>query len=152
MAPVASDVSLEFLPPEIFIALGSGCVSAAIMPVPETAMDEYHCSALRENKIGRARQPTYMKSISKTSREKKRAKYPFWPGVLPANAGHHPAALRIRRNTHGMDQLPHERLRKWQLRIFASHGEQIKTNTGNGDLENTTRFSQEKPQEEAHGS
>src|SRR3546814_7477869 len=63
MAPVASDISLEFLPPEIFIGPGSGCVAAAFMSVPEAAMDEHHCFALREHKVGGAGQPPHMKSI-----------------------------------------------------------------------------------------
>src|SRR3546814_14063556 len=61
MAPVASDISLEFLPPEIFIGPGSGCVAAAFMSVPEAAMDEHHCFALREHKVGGAGQPPHMK-------------------------------------------------------------------------------------------
>src|SRR3546814_12151521 len=108
MAPVASDISLEFLPPEIFIGPGSGCVAAAFMSVPEAAMDEHHCFALREHKVGGAGQPPHMKSISKTPGEKEGAKYPFRPGVLSANARHHAAALRSGRNAHGLEHLPLE--------------------------------------------
>ena len=100
MAPVASDVSLEFLLPELFIGPGSGCVAAAFMSVPEAAVDEHHCSALREYKVGGAGQSPHMKSISKTPGEKKGAKYPFRPGVLSANARHHAAALRSGWNAH----------------------------------------------------
>src|SRR3546814_9842317 len=46
MAPVASDISLEFLPPEIFIGPGSGCVAAAFMSVPD-ARSEEHTSELQ---------------------------------------------------------------------------------------------------------
>lgn len=116
MAPVASDISLEFLPPEIFIGPGSGCVAAAFMSVPEAAMDEHHCSVLWEYKVGGAGQPPHMKSISKTPGEKKGAKYPFRPGVLSANARHHAAALRSGRNAHGLECLPPECLQKRQLR------------------------------------
>lgn len=127
MAPVASDISLEFLPPEIFIGPGSGCVAAAFMSVPEAAMDEHHCSALREHKVGGAGQPPHMKSISKTPGEKKGAKYPFRPGVLSANARHHAAALRRGRNAHGIEHLPPECLQKWQLRASAWQCERMKT-------------------------
>ena len=126
MAPVASDISLEFLPPEIFIGPGSGCVTAAFMSVPEAAMDEHHCSALREHKVGGAGQPPHMKSISKTPGEKKGAKYPFRPGVLSANARHHAAALRSGRNAHGREYLPPECLQKWQLRASVWQCERMK--------------------------
>lgn len=126
MVPVASDISLEFLPPEIFIDPGSGCVAAAFMSVPEAAMDEHHCSALREHKVGGAGQPPHMKSISKTPGEKKGAKYPFRPGVLSANARHHAAALRSGRNAHGREYLPPECLQKWQLRASAWQCERMK--------------------------
>jgi hypothetical protein len=59
MAPVASDISLEFLPPEIFIGPGSGCVAAAFMSVPEAAMDEHHRFALREHKVGEPGSPAH---------------------------------------------------------------------------------------------
>jgi len=126
MALVASDISLEFLPPEIFIGFGSGCVAAAFMSVPETAMDEHHCSALREHKVGGAGQPPHMKSISKTTGEKKGAKYPFRPGVLSANARHHAAALRSGRNVHGLEHLPPECLQRWQPRTSVWQCERMK--------------------------
>lgn len=126
MAPVASDISLEFLPPEIFIGPGSGCIAAAFMSVPEAAMDEHHCSALREHKIRGAGQPPHMKSISKASGEKKGTKYPFRPGILSANARHHAAALRSGRNAHGREYLPPECLQRWQLRASVRQCERMK--------------------------
>lgn len=121
MAAVASDISLKFLLPEIFIGLRSGCVAAAFMSVPETAVHKHHCSALREHKVGGTGQPPHMKSISKTFGEKKGAKYPFWPGVLSANARHHAAALLSGGNMHGLEYLPpsSEGLQKWLLRASA---------------------------------
>lgn len=119
MAPVASDISLEFLPPEIFIGPGSGCVAAAFMSVPEATMDKHHRPVLWEHKVGGAGQSPHMKSISKTPREKKGAKYPFRPSVLSANARHHAAALRCGRNTHGLEHLLPECLQKWRLRASA---------------------------------
>lgn len=102
MAPVAIDISLEFLPPELFIGPGSGCVAAALMSVPETAMDEYHRPVLWEHKVGGARQLPHMKSISKPTGEKKGAKRSLRPSVLSANARHHAAALRSGRDAHGL--------------------------------------------------
>lgn len=119
MVPVASDISLEFLSPEVFIGPGSGCVAAAFMSVPEAAMDEHHRSALREHKVGGAGQFTHMKSISKTPGEKKGPKHPFRPGVLSTDARHHAAALRSGRNAHGLDCLPPKCLQKWRLRVSA---------------------------------
>src|SRR3546814_13006941 len=75
-------------------------------------MDEHHCFALREHKVGGAGQPPHMKSISKTPGEKEGAKYPFRPGVLSANARHHAAALRSGRNAPGLEHLPPECLQK----------------------------------------
>lgn len=116
MAPVASDISLEFLPPEIFIGPGSGCVAAAFMSMPEAAVDENHRTVLRKHKVRGAGQLSDMKSISESPGEKKGAKYPFRPGVLSANARHHTAALRGGRNAHGLECLPPECLQKRQLR------------------------------------
>jgi len=69
MAPVASDISLEFLPPEIFIGPGSGCVAAAFMSVPEAAMDEYRCPQGRKHDIRRARQITHVQPESESMLE-----------------------------------------------------------------------------------
>ncbi len=119
MEPVASDISLEFLPPEIFVSPGTGCVATAFMPVPETAMDEHHGPVLRKHKVRGAGQSPHMKSISKTPGEKKGAKYPFRPGVLSANARHHAAALRSGRNAHGLQYPPPECRQKWLLGVPA---------------------------------
>lgn len=110
MTPVAIDIPQEFLPPETRIFNGSGCVPAAFVSVPETAVDEYHCPVLREHKIGGTWQAPHMKSIAKPSGEKKGAKHPFWPSVLSANARHHSAALRSGRDAHGFECIPFEYL------------------------------------------
>lgn len=102
MTPVAIDISLKFLPPELFIGPGSGCVAAAFMSVPKTTMDEYHCPVFREDKVGGARQLPYMKSISKSSGEKKGAKRLLRPCILSTNTRHHAAALRSGRDAHGL--------------------------------------------------
>jgi len=112
MAPVAIDIPLKFLPPELFVGLGRGCVAAAFMPVPETTVDEHHRPVLREHKIGGAWQLAHMKSISKPSGEKKGAKRSFRPGVLSANARHHAAALRCGRDAHCLGGIPPECLQK----------------------------------------
>lgn len=126
MAPVASDITLEFLPPEIFIGPGSGCIAASFMSMPEAPMDEYHCSALWEHKVRGARQPPQMKSISEAACEKKGAKYPLRLGVLSANARNHAAALRSGWNAHEFEHFPLECLREWQLRASAWQGERMK--------------------------
>ena len=152
MAPVSSDICLEFLPPEIFIGLGSGCVAAAFMSVPEAAMDEHHRSVLREYKVGRAGQSPYMKSISKTSGEKERAKYPFRLGVLSANARHHATALRSGRNAHGLDHLRSECLRELRRRSFRVEMRTDEDYTRSSNLELTVRLILEKTQGGANGS
>lgn len=106
MAPVALDISLEFLHPEIFIGPRDGGETTAVMPVPETAMDEHHRPVFGKYKIGRAGQLSHMESISKSSGEKKGAKLPFRPSILAANARHHAAALWRGGDTHGIECIP----------------------------------------------
>ena len=127
VSPVAINIAQEFPLPELFVGPRGGGIAATFVPMPEAAMDEHHCSALREHKVGGAGQPPHMKSISKTPGEKKGAKYPFRPGVLSANARHHAAALRSGRNAHGLEHLPPECLQKWQLRASAWQCERMKT-------------------------
>ncbi len=116
MAPVASNISLEFLPPEIFIGPGSGCVATAFVPMPEAAVDEHHRPVLREHKVRRAGQLSDMKSIAKSPGKEKGAKGLFRPGVLSANARHHAAALRGGRDAHGLGGIPPGCLQKPPLR------------------------------------
>ncbi len=100
MAPVAIDIPLKFLPPELLVGPRSSCVATAFMAVPEATVDEHHRPVLREHKVGRAGQLAHMKSISKPSGEKKGAKRSFRPSVLSANARHHAAALRCSLDAH----------------------------------------------------
>ena len=113
-APIAIDISLEFLSPEILIRPGSGCVSAAFVSVPEATVDEHHRPVLREHKVGGAGQLPHMKSISKPSGEKKRAKCSFRPSVLSSDARHHAAALWSGRDAHGFGGIPLGCLQKQQ--------------------------------------
>lgn len=112
MAPVAIDIPLKFLPPELLVGPRSSCVATTCMPVPKTTVDEHHRPVLREHKVGGARQLAYMKSISKPSGEKKGAKRSFRPSVFSANARHHAAALRCGRDAHCLRGIPPEYLRK----------------------------------------
>jgi hypothetical protein len=125
MAAVTIDIPSEFLPPEILILNGSGCIAAAFMSVPEAAMDEYHCSVFREHKIGGAWQLPHMKSIAKPSGKKKGAKHPFWPSVLSANARHHSAALRSGRDAHGGENIPFGYLQKQRPQASAKKSERM---------------------------
>ena len=106
MAGVTGNVFVEFLPPELRIGLGTGRVAAAFVSVPETTVDEHHCPMLREDEIGRPGQRRHMKSVAKSSGEKKGTKHPFRLGVLAANARHHAAALRRGRDAHCLGYLP----------------------------------------------
>lgn len=102
MARIATDVSLKFLLPEISIDLGSRCVSAALMPVPETAMNEYHGSVLRKHKVRASGKAPYMKSIAESFGKQTGAKSSLWPSVLRANTRHHKTALWGGWDTHGL--------------------------------------------------
>lgn len=126
MAPVASDILLEFLPPEVLIALGGGCVAAAFMSVPETAVDEYHRPVLWKHKIWGARQRSHMKSIPKPFGEKNGTKHPFRLGILSANARHHATALRSGRDAHGFGYFPPGYPQKQQPRASARQSEWMK--------------------------
>jgi len=152
VSPVTVNIAQELPLPELFVGSRGSGIAAAFVPMPEAAMDEHHCSALREHKVGGAGQPPHMKSISKTPGEKEGAKYPFRPGVLSANARHHAAALRSGRNAHGLEHLPPECLQKWQLRASAWQCERMKTNTRSSNSELTMHVTHEKTQEEADGS
>lgn len=126
MMPVAINIPLEFLLPEFLIGPGSGCVAAAFMSVPKTAMDEYHRSVLRKHKVWGARQLPHMKSISKPSGEKKGAKRSLRPSVLSSNARHHSAALGSGRDAHNLGGILFGCLQKQQPRASAKQSEQMK--------------------------
>ena len=130
MLPVASYISLKFPSPEIFIGLGSGCVAAAFVSVPEAAMHEHHRPMLREHKVRGAGQLSDMKSIAKSPCKKKRAKGSFRPGVLSANARHHAAALGGGRDAHGLEGIPPGFLQQTPLRISASHSDRVEATSG----------------------
>lgn len=112
MTPVAIDISLEFVPPELLVGSGSGRVTTAFVSMPETAVDEHRRLVLREYKVGGSRQLSDMKSISESSGKKKGAKCPFRPGVLSANARHHAAALRSGRDAHDLGGISPRHLQK----------------------------------------
>ena len=123
MTPIAINIPVEFLPPELVIGLGSGCVAAAFMSVPKTTMNEYHCPVFREDKVGAARQLPYMKSISESSGEKKGPKHSLRQSVLSANARHHSAALRSGRDEHSLGGIPLGCLHKQQPHALATQTE-----------------------------
>jgi hypothetical protein len=100
VAHVPVDISLEFLLPEFAVRLWRRGVPTAFVPVPETAMNEYHGPVFMEYQIWRSRQILYMKPVPESPGEKKGAKHPFRPSVLPPNARHHAAALRSGRKAH----------------------------------------------------
>lgn len=101
MSRVALDIALEFFSPEIPICFGGRCVPAAFVSVPETTVDEYHSSVLRQYKIRGARKLSCMQSIAKASGMEEAAQRPFRPSVLSTNARHHVAALRCGLVAHG---------------------------------------------------
>lgn len=127
MADVAVDIPLEFLSPELLVGSGRGRVTATFMSVPEAAVDEYHRPVLREHKVRGTGQRSHMKSISKSSCEKKGTKHSFWPSVLPANTRHHAAALRSGHDAHGLGGIPSGCLQKQQPRSSAMPSERMKT-------------------------
>lgn len=102
MARVPVDISPEFLLPEFAVRLWRGGVATAFVPVPETAVNEYHGPVFREHQIGRARQISYVKPVPKSPGEQNGAKHPLRPSIFPANARHHAAALRGGRDAHGL--------------------------------------------------
>jgi len=123
MAPVAYDILLEFFLPEFHVGLGGGAIAAAVVPMPEAAVDKHCRPVFREHKIRGAGQLSDMKSIAESPDEKKGAKGPFRPGVLAANARHHAAALRGSRDAHGLGGISSGCLRKTPLRTSASQSD-----------------------------
>lgn len=126
MALVAINVSLEFLPPEILIGPGDGCIAAAPVSVPEATVNKYHCPVFGEHKVGGTRQLSRMKSISQPSGKKKGAKCPFRPSVLSTNARHHATALRSCRDAHGLEGISFGCLQKQQPRSSAKQSEPMR--------------------------
>jgi hypothetical protein len=103
MACVSGDISLEFLLPIICVFLWSSGVPAAIVPVPEATVNEYHGPVFREDQIGRAWQISYVKPVPESPGEQKGAKHSFRPSIFVANARHYAAALRGGRDAHGRE-------------------------------------------------
>lgn len=103
MTPVAFNIAQEFLSPELLVGLGSGCVSAAFVPVPKASVNKHNCTVLWKHKIRGARQFLHMKSISKSSGEKTGTESSFRLSILPTDTRHHSTALRSCRNWHGFE-------------------------------------------------
>lgn len=123
MAPVAIDISLEFLPPELLVGSGRGCVATAFVSMPEAAVDKHHRPMFREHKVGGARQLSDMKSIPESFGEKKGAKSPFRPSVFSSNARHHAAALRSGRDAHDLGSITPRCLQKPPSRTSTSQSD-----------------------------
>lgn len=117
MTCVPVDVSLKFFLPEIAVRLWCGCVSAVLVPVPETAVNEYHSPVFRKHQVGRPRQIPYVKPVSESLGEQSGAKRPFRPRILSPNARHHAAALGSGRDAHGLECVLSRHLRR-QLQSY----------------------------------
>lgn len=126
MAFVTVNVPLEFLTPELFVGSRNGCVATVFVPMPETAVNEYHCLVLREHKVRGAGQLPDVKSISEPSGKKNGAKCSFRPSVLSANARHHAASLWSGWDAHGMRRIFHVCLPERVSRTYKSKFERVK--------------------------
>lgn len=87
---VSFDVLRKFLLPEFRIGLRRCCVSATLMPMPETAMYENGDPISRKHQVRFSRQ-FGMKSVAKPSPVKKSPHRQFRPGILATNPRHHAA-------------------------------------------------------------
>jgi len=125
VAGITGDIFVEFLLPEVRIGLRTRRVAAAFMSVPKATVDEHYRSVLWKNEIGTSGQLRDMKSVAKSSGEKKGTKYTLRLGVLSANARHHAAALRRGGNAHGLGYLPPGYTQKRQPRASARRFERI---------------------------
>ncbi len=105
VSPVTVNIAQELPLPELFVGSRGSGIAAAFVPMPEAAMDEHHRSVPWEHKIRGAGQLSDMKSIAKSSGEKKRSKGSLRPGILSANARHHAAALRGGRDAHDLGDI-----------------------------------------------
>lgn len=118
--PVAINIVLEFPLPELFVGIRSGGIAAALVSMPEAAVNEHHRLMLRKHKVGRAGQLSDMKSIAKSPGEKTRPKGPLRPSILSANARHHAAALRGGRDAHDLGDNQPRYVQQPPLRTFIS--------------------------------
>lgn len=116
VAGVPVDISLQLFFPKICICLWSGCISAALVPMPKAAMHEYHSPVLREHEIWGAWKASNMQPVAEPTCKKTGSKHPLRPSILSADARHHAAALRSGFGEHKWEKS--ECLRRMSLRCI----------------------------------
>lgn len=89
-AAVHFQITPDLLPPELRSCLRP-FEQMAPMAVPEAAVDEDHGPVLRQADVRLARKVA-VQPVAEAPRVKSLADHQFRPGVLAADAGHHPAA------------------------------------------------------------
>ena len=93
---ITGDVLLEFLIPEGSAGLRSGRPTTALVPVPETAVNEDRLSAGGETDVGGAGKISPMESIAVSETVKQFPNGHFRLGVLRTDTRHEGAAFRRR--------------------------------------------------------
>lgn len=91
LPPVALDVRPDLVAPEVLAALRPA-EQVAVMPVPETAVNEDHRAPAGEDKIGLAGQVLAVQPEAESAPVKRGADRQFGSGVLAFDSGHHPAS------------------------------------------------------------
>lgn len=88
--PVAPHVAGEFCLPEFDIAGRCRGILAALMSMPVAPVNEHYRSVSRKNEIRSTGQFFVMQPITQSLTMQKASDQHFGPGILAANAGHHP--------------------------------------------------------------
>jgi len=91
---VSVPIHVELLLPEGLVCAGCCREPAAGVTVPEAAVHEDCCVVLLEDEVWSARHSGLVEAKPQAAAVEKAANSQFGHGVLPADAGHHPAAGR----------------------------------------------------------
>lgn len=90
-AGISHAIGLDLLSPE-FPACHRPFEQMAVMAMPKTPVHKNNGMVLPNNKIGLSRQSLVMQAVTDILRKERLSYLKFWCGILPLDAGHHPAA------------------------------------------------------------
>ncbi len=115
MLLVASNVSLEFLPPVLLPRLRHGCPFAPGMTMPEAAMNEYHGVVFWHDNVWLSREVSSMQRKAESASVQKGPNDQLGLGVSCFNAAHEPPTSFFRKPVRHMQTIPHATLMTTQL-------------------------------------
>jgi len=90
---VAPLVALNLVPPIVSVSLGQTECGAALVPVPEAAVDENHRAVLPQHQVGMPRQAWMVEPVAEAAAEQEAAHNQLGLGVLAVYRRHAAVAL-----------------------------------------------------------